>query len=74
MDKVAAAQEEHDRLMQEQIEIDDQKIQLEERKIAVMRETSRLVSTISALKDRRKGNSARINQLRTFLDFAETIG
>lgn len=74
MDKVAAAQEEHDRLMQEQIEIDDQKIQLEERKIAVMRETSRLISTISALKDRRKGNSSRINQLRTFLDFAETIG
>lgn len=73
MDKVAAAQEEHDRLMQEQSNIDTQKAELEERKIAAMQEANGLVSTISALKDRRKGNSSRIGQLRTFLDFAETI-
>lgn len=73
MDKVTAAQEEYTRLTSAQQEIDTLKAEFEEKKVAAMQESNRMIATIVSLKEKRRANAERMAELRTFLDIAETI-
>lgn len=74
MDKVTAAQEEYDRLKDEQLTNDSRRAELHAQKIEAMNKANKAHADIETLKDDRKANSERMAELRKFLDFAETIG